>query len=115
MLLQATIAVTLFAMANTLWMAFYLFARWFPSTMSLRMVVLLLALSGFFFGAYNNIFVQISGSAAVRAVLLVIVLAGWYSVTFHVMSERDQKHYRFFEWGIYALAVLSIIFHSKNR
>jgi len=110
MLLQATIAVTLFAMANTLWMAFYLFARGFPSTMTLRMVVLLLALSGFFFGAYNNIFVQISGSAAVRAVLLVIVLAGWYSVTFHVMSERDQKHYRFFEWGIYALAVLSILF-----
>lgn len=110
MLLQATIFVTLFAMAVTLWMGFYLFARGFPSRMTLRVVVVMLALSGFFFGAYNNIFVQTTGSAAIRAVLLVIVLAGWYSVTFHVMSDRDQKRYRFIEWGIYGLGVLSIIF-----
>jgi hypothetical protein len=110
MLLQATIAVSLFAMATTLWMAFYLFARGFPNAMTLRVVVVMLALSGFFFGAYNNIFVQIPGSAAIRAVLLVIVLGGWYSVTFHVMSERDQRRFRYFEWGIYILGVLSIIF-----
>ncbi len=36
MLLQATIAVTLFGMATTLWMGFYLFARGFPSSMTLR-------------------------------------------------------------------------------
>jgi hypothetical protein len=110
MLLQATIAVSLFAMATTLWMAFYLFARGFPNAMTLRVVVVMLALSGFFFGAYNNTFVQIPGSAAIRAVLLVIVLGGWYSVTFHVMSDRDQKRFRYFEWGIYALGILSIIF-----
>ena len=110
MLLQATIAVTLFGMATTLWMAFYLFARGFPSSMTLRVVIVMLALSGFFFGAYNNIFEQTIGTAAIRAVLLVIVLAGWYSVTFHVMSERSQGRYRFIEWGIYALGALSIIF-----
>ena len=110
MLLQATIAVSLFAMATTLWMAFYLFARGFPNAMTLRVVVVMLALSGFFFGAYNNTFVQIPGSAAIRAILLVIVLGGWYSVTFHVMSERDQKRFRYLEWGIYTLGALSIIF-----
>jgi hypothetical protein len=110
MLLQATMFVCLFGMATTLWMGFYLFARGFPSMMTLRVVIVMLALSGFFFGAYNNIFVQTVGSAALRAVLLVIVLTGWYSVTFHVMSERNQQRYRFFEWGIYALTVLSIIF-----
>ncbi len=110
MLLQATIAVSLFAMATTLWMGFYLFARGFPNSMTLRIVVVMLALSGFFFGAYNNTFVQNPGSAAIRAVLLVIVLGGWYSVTFHVMSERDQKRFRYIEWGIYTLGVLSIIF-----
>ena len=97
MLLQATEAVTLFAMAVSLWMAFYLFARGFPSRMSMRVVVMMLALAGFFFGAYNNIFIQIEGSAAIRAVLLVIVLAGWYSVTFHVMSDRDQRRFRRFD------------------
>jgi len=110
MLLQATIGVSLFAMSVTLWMGFYLFARGFPRAMTLRVVIVMLALSGFFYGAYLNVFEQIQGSAAVRAVLLVIVLAGWYSVTFHVMSEPSQKKYRYFEWGIYALAVLSILF-----
>jgi len=108
MLLQATIAVSLFAMTTTLWMGLYLFARGFPNQMAFRVVVVMLALSGFFFGAYNNIFAQVPGSAAIRAVLLVIVLCGWYSVTFHVMSERDQQRYRFFEWGLYALGALSI-------
>ena len=109
MLLQATIFVTLFAMAVTLWMGFYLFARGFPSRMTLRVVIVMLALSGFFFGAYNNIFVQTTGSAATRAVLLVIVLGGWYSVTFHVMSERNQQRFRFMEWGIFGVAVASIL------
>ena len=110
MLLQATMFISLFAMAATLWMGFYLFARGFPSPMSLRVVVVMIALAGFFYGAYNNIFVQTPGSATVRAVLLVIVLGGWYSVTFNVMSERNQVSYRYFEWGIYVLGLLSIIF-----
>jgi hypothetical protein len=73
-------------------------------------VIVVLALSGFFYGAYNNIFVQEKGSAAIRAVLLVIVLAGWYSVTFSLMSEHYRKRYRFMEWGLYGLGILSIIF-----
>ena len=110
MLLQATMTVSLFAMATTLWMGFYLFARGFPRTITLRVVIVVLALSGFFYGAYNNIFVQEKGSAAIRAVLLVIVLAGWYSVTFSLMSEHYRKRYRFMEWGLYGLGILSIIF-----
>ena len=110
MLLQATMVVSLFAMAITLWMGLYLFARGYPSPMSLRVVIVMLALSGFFFGAYNNIFAQAGGGAAIRAMLLVVVLGGWYSVTFHVMSERNQIRYRYIEWGIYALGALSIVF-----
>ena len=109
MLLQATLSVALFALAATLWMGFYLLARGFPNHMTLRVVVVMFALAGFFFGAYNNVFVQIKGSAAIRAILLVIVLAGWYSVTFHVMAQNDQKRFRFVEWGIYTLGVLVII------
>jgi len=110
MLLQATMVVSLFAMATTLWMGFYLFARGFPRAITLRVVVVFLALSGFFYGAYNNIFDQVEGSAAIRAVLLVIVLGSWYSVTFHLMSEPNQKRYRFVKWGMYGLGALSIIF-----
>jgi len=110
MLLQATMVISLLALAITLWMGFYLFARGFPRAITLRVVVVMLALSGFFYGAYNNIFDQAKGSAAIRAILLVIVLSSWYSVTFHVMSEHDQKRYRFMEWGMYGLGILSIIF-----
>ena len=109
MLLQATIFVTLFAMSITLWMGFYLLARGYPSQMTLRVVVVMLALSAFFFGAYNNIFVQAPGNAAIRAVCLVVVLGGWYSVTFHVMSAPNQQQYRFLEWGIFALGALAIL------
>ncbi len=110
MLFQATIFVSLYAMTATLWMAFYLFARGFPSMITMRTVVVLLALSGFFYGAYNNTFVQIPGSAAIRAVLLVIVLGGWYSLTYQMMSERSRKRYRLIEWGIYLLGLISIVF-----
>lgn len=109
MLFQATLIVDLVAMATTLWMAFYLFARGFPNGMTLRMVVVLLSLSGFFFGAYNNIFAQVPGSAAVRAVLLVIGLAGWYGITYRVMSQDNQRRYRWAEWGMYALGAASIL------
>ena len=110
MILQATMAVSLVAMATTLWMGFYLFARGFPRAITLRVVAVMFALSAFFYGAYNNIFTQVEGSAAVRAILLVIVLSGWYSVTFHLMSEHYQRRYRVKEWGMYGLGILSIIF-----
>jgi hypothetical protein len=108
MLFQATLLVDLIAMATTLWMAFYLFARGFPNSMTLRMVIVSLLLSFFFYGAYGNIFVQVPGTAAVRAVLLVIVLGGWYGITYRVMSEYNQKRFRWSEWGIYGLGIISI-------
>ena len=76
--------------------------------MTLRMVVVSLALSGFFYGAYNNVFHQSPGTAAIRAVLLVIVLGGWYSLTYRVMSERDQKRFRWLERAVYGLGGIAI-------
>ena len=110
MLYQATILVDLCGMATTLWMAFYLFARGFPSKITLRVVIVLLALSIFFYGAYNNIFHQVVGSAARRAVLLVIGLTGWYSLTYQIMSVHSQKRFHRLEIGIYTLAALAILY-----
>lgn len=109
MLLQATILVDLIAMATTLWMAFYLFARGFPSRVTLRVVIVLLSLSGFYLGAYNNIFYQIPGMAAWRAVLLVIGLASWFSLTFRLLPERTRRKYRWYENGMYLYAALSVM------
>ena len=109
MLLQITILVDLIAMATTLWMAFYLFARGFPSRVTLRVVIVLLSLSLFYFGAYNNIFHQVAGTAAWRAVFLVIGLGSWYSLTYRLMPEHSRTKFRWLKIGIYLLATLSII------
>jgi hypothetical protein len=108
MLFQATLLIDLTAMAITLWMAFYLFARGFSSTITLRMVLISLLLAAFFFDAYNNIFVQVPGTAAIRALFVVIALSAWYSLTYRVMSESDQQRFRWIEWGIYGLGIASI-------
>ncbi|HSL28289.1 MAG TPA: hypothetical protein VK900_03735 [Anaerolineales bacterium] len=109
MLLQATALLDLFAMAITLWLAFYLFARGFPSRVTLRAVIVLLALSVFFFGAYRNIFHQVPGTAAWRAVLLVIGLASWYSLTYQIMSLHTQKQLRWLARSIYVLAAIAAV------
>ena len=61
MLFQVTLVSDLIAMAITLWGAFYLFARGFHSWITLRAVIVLLLLSIFFLGAYNNLFRQVPG------------------------------------------------------
>lgn len=109
MLLQATALLDLSAMAVTLWLAFYLFARGFPSRVTMRVVILLLVLSVFFYGAYRNIFHQVSGTAAWRAVLLVIGLASWYSLTFQIMSVHNQKRLRWLELSIYGMALVTAV------
>jgi hypothetical protein len=108
MLTQLTVFADLFAMATTLWLAFYLFARGFPSRVTLRVVIVLLSLSAFYFGAYNNIFHQVAGTAAWRAVFLVIGLGAWYSLTYRLMPEPSRKKYRPYEIAIYLYALVTI-------
>ena len=103
MLFELTLLVDLIAMATTLWGAFYLFARGFPSWITLRAVIVLLLLSMFFLGAYNNLFHQVTGTAAWRAVLLILGLGTWYSLTYRLMSPRGREQLRWMEVGVYVL------------
>jgi hypothetical protein len=107
MLFGVTLFVDLIAMAATLWGAFYLFARGFPSSITLRAVIVLLLLSIFFFGAYNNLFHQEVGTAAWRAVLLILGLTTWYSLTYKLMSPRAQTRLRWLEILIYILGAVT--------
>lgn len=103
MLFQATLIIDLVAMAATLWGAFYLFARGFPSLITLRAVIVLLLLSIFFLGAYNNLFHQVAGTAALRAVLLILGLGSWYSLTYRLMPQQSRERHRWMEIAIYIL------------
>ena len=104
MLFAATLLIDFSAMAITLWLAFYLLARGFPSRITLRAFVVLLALSGFFFSAFVNLFRQIPGTTSIRAVLLVIGLATWFSLTGQFMPPKKQRRFRWIITGFYILA-----------
>jgi hypothetical protein len=109
MLFAFTLLVDFLAMAATLWLAFYLLGRGFPSRIVLRAVVVLLALSGFFYGAYYNLFYQIVGSAAWRAVLLLTGMATWYSLTFRLLPDSSQIRLRWLRLGIYTISIITAI------
>ena len=104
MLFQATLFTDLIAMAATLWAAFYLLARGFPSRVTLRAVIVLLLLSIFFLGAYNNLFHQVAGTAAIRAALLILGLTSWYSLIYRLMPKQSRERHRWMEIAIYILA-----------
>ncbi len=116
MLLSLTFWFDFFALSLSLWMAFYLLGRGFPSHITLRGVLILLALAGFFLSATFNIFNQVAGTAALRAVLLVLVLTTWYDLTLHLLPERFQKKRQVFTTAFYVfqLAVVLILLFSKN-
>jgi hypothetical protein len=109
MLFNITLFVDLIAMATTLWGAFYLFARGFPSLITLRAVMVLLLLSIFFFGAYNNLFNQVIGTAALRAVLLILGLGTWYSLTYQLMSQPSRVHLHWMQIAITLLGAVTVV------
>ncbi len=108
MLFNITLFVDLIAMATTLWGAFYLFARGFPSWITLRAVMVLLLLSIFFFGAYNNLFNQVIGTASLRAVLLILGLGTWYSLTYQLMPQPSRLRLHWMQIAIYLLGAITL-------
>lgn len=115
MLFQATLLVDLTAMAICLWLAFYLFARGFPNPLTMRGVILLLALSAFFYGAYNNLFEQVTGTAALRATCLIVGISAWYSVTLQLLSEKIRKSLQWLTSAVYILAAVTIALLISTR
>lgn len=115
MLFSLTLWIDFIAMSFSLWMAFYLLGRGFPSRITLRAVIVLAALSAFFLGAAYNIFHQIPGSASLRAILLVVVLATWYSLTGQLRPKRLPKKTSLLSVGLYGLAVVVIIILLGTR
>jgi len=110
-----TLLTDLIAMSITLWLALYLFGRGYPSKITLRAVIALLALSGFFLGAYNNLFHQVPGTASLRAILLIVGLASWYSLSVQLIPLQTRKRIRWLEIIVYTLAGITIILLFSTR
>lgn len=109
MLASITHTINLLAMAVSLWMAFYLFARGFPNRATLRASLALMAIAVFFLDTYNHFHSPHSDTANLRAALLVIAFVCWYSATFTLLTDEQQKKFRRMELAIYGLAASAVV------
>jgi len=96
-------------MAISLWMAFYLFARGYPSRITLRAVVVFLLLFIFFFSVNYDLFHQNASTVALRAALVTVGLGTWYGLTYQLTSVRSREQLRWLGVGIYILCGITAI------
>ena len=118
MLFFFTSLVDFTGMLVALWMALYLFSRGYRSRVTLRAVVVLLALSAFFLGAFINLYQQIPGMASGRATLLIVSLCTWFDLTHRLLPEATQKRFRWSVYSSYFLGLITVarlytVIHSK--
>ncbi len=108
MLFSITSIVDYLGLCIALWLAFYLLARGFPSSITLRTVVVLLAISTFFFSAFVNLRMQVPGATNMRAVLLVVALSTLHDLTNKLLPESIQKKNAVFVYALYILGWVTI-------
>lgn len=109
MLFAITSVVDFLGMAVSLWLACYLLGRGFSSRITLRAVVVLISLAAFFLGAYINLYEQITGTAAIRAVVLTIGLSVWNDLTHKLLPSWYQKSQRWRVGVIYAFGLTALV------
>jgi hypothetical protein len=107
MLFSITSIVDNLGMGMSLWLALYLLARGFPSRVTIRAVIVLLALFIFFLSASVNLYIQVTGSTAVRAIMLTIVLATWCDLTQKIAPPNTQTKDNWLIPAIYIFAFVT--------
>ena len=114
MLLQLTIIANLIELGTSLWLGFYLFNRGYPSRITARVALSLMALSVFYLGAFNNHFHHTTESASLRATLLLIGMGCWYSAIASLLPSERKVFFRRLEYAVYILCSASIILLLTN-
>jgi hypothetical protein len=109
MLLAVTSIVDFLGMAVSLWLGLYLLGRGFSSRITLRGVAVLTSVAAFFLGAYINLYEQIIGTAAIRAVFLTIGLSVWNDLTHKLLPNWYQKTQRWRVGIIYTLGLITVV------
>lgn len=108
-LFPLTAIVDYVGMGVSLWLAFYLLARGFPSRVTIRAVVVLLALSVFFLSASLNLYIQIPGTTAIRATMLVVALSAWCDLTQKFIQPTIYANKAWMVIAIYALGLVTVV------
>ncbi len=98
-----TLAIDFCATSISLWLAFYIFGKGFPSKIALRATIVFLALFVFFFGAYNSLIHPAAWWSTVRALAILITLAAWYSLTLQLLTGSNIARSRFYGMALYVV------------
>lgn len=109
MLSFSTYLIILISMGGALWLAFYFFARGFPNPLAMRGSLALLSMAAFFWLTYNNFFGAQTQFNYLKLILLIIAMATWYSLTYQLLEEDNQRKLRILKRGIYSLFLLTVI------
>ena len=102
-LFPLTSIVDYLGLGASLWLALYLLARGYPSRVTIRAVVVLLALSVFFLSASLNLYIQQPGTTALRAVMILVGLSTWCDLTQKLLPQGAQSKSN---WIIIAVYIL---------
>jgi hypothetical protein len=116
MLFAFTSTIDYIGFSIALWLAFYLLARGFPSRVTMRTVVVLLALATFFLSAAINLHLRIPGATSIRAILLILALSTWHDLTNKLLPQKTQKNTRWLVSLIYFFGLFSVVllFGTRN-
>jgi len=104
-----TLAIDFCATSISLWLAFYIFGKGFPSKIALRATIVFLALFVFFFGAYNSLIHPAAWWSTVRALAILITLAAWYSLTLQLLTGPNIARSRFYGMVLYVVGILAAL------
>jgi hypothetical protein len=94
-------------MAVGLWLALYILARGYRSRITRLSFVILFCVALFFTNAFQNVFEQVSGSAAWRAVLLIVAMFFWVDMTRLLIPRGPRRRSVWVRWVLLALAVVT--------
>lgn len=108
MLLFFTSLVNFAGTEVSLWLAFYLLGRGFPSRITLRAVIVLLAISFFFFSAYTNLYLPIPGSVQIEAIFLTVGLSIWCDLGSKIFLSQPSRRLDWLIKANYGLALITI-------
>src|SRR5258706_1181574 len=93
----------------SIWLGLYLLGRGFPSRITLRAVVALLALAVFFFTTYINLYVHIPGAGPVIAALLTIGLVVWCDLSDIIFQPQAHRKMPWLVRASYGFAYITIV------
>lgn len=94
-------------MLISLWLMFYLFARGYSNPLTLRMALILLAISLYFYNAFSNTFLDADSPISLAAFAVVVALGACYDLSTRILPADLREKQRPYTIGIFGFGLLA--------